>query len=190
MPVDFVCMRLILPLIMIAFASTIQAQDALEWSNKRKLTFADFRLKPEMPLGSEQIILRYDVNADLDSTALPVLKTFNNRISAIFYPNDSWISDTNKTGLQYTNTIFDIYEWICRTFRKRLSESAGPVTPDRVRSISHELNIEFTAVIEAYDSETQYGANLFEQMKWESRISQELLALSAYCKSCAEPKIN
>lgn len=183
-------MRLIAPLIIIAFASAVQAQDVLEWSDKRKLTFADFRKTPDLQLGSEQIILRYGVNSELDSAALPFLKVFNSQITALFYPNDSWIDSQNKTGLQYCNTIFNIHEWACRTFRKRLSESSGHVTPARVKEINSQVEHEFNTIMEAYDNESQYGANLLEQMKWESRITQELLSLSAYCKSCSEPKIN
>lgn len=183
-------MRLIIPLIMIAFASTAQAQDVLEWSDKRKLTFADFRKTPDKSVSSEQIFLRFGVNSELDSASLPLMRTFNSRIETSFYPTDSWISDSNHTALQYANTLFDIYEWASRTFRKRLNENTGPLTSEQVKQISTELNADFTTIFEAYDSESQYGTNLLEQMKWESRISQELLALSAYCKSCSEPKIN
>jgi hypothetical protein len=187
----FLCsMRLITPLIMIAFASTVQAQDVLEWSDKRKLTFADFRKKPDMELSHEQLILRYGVNTQLDSAVLPLLKNFNGQVSAVFYPDDSWIDKTNGTGLLYSNTIFDMYEWACRTFRKRLSEVDGPLTATQLKEISNEVNQDFSTILEAYDSESQYASNLLEQMKWESRINQELLALSAYCKSCTEPKIN
>lgn len=185
-------MRLIVPLIMIAFALPVHAQDVLEWSDKRKLTFADFRKIPDLQLGSEQIISRYGVTTELDSAVLPFVKVkvFNRHVTALFYPTDSWIDSQNKTGLQYCNTIFDIHEWACRTFRKRLGESSGHVTTARAKIIHLEVEQEFNTIMEAYDSESQYGANLLEQMKWESRISQELLALSAYCKNCSEPKIN
>lgn len=181
-------MRLIIPLIMIAFASVVQAQDALEWSDKRKLTFSDFRKTPDMELGREQLILRYGVTSKLDSATLPSLKNFNDQVYAVFYPDDCWIDKTNGTGLLYSNTIFDIYEWACRSFRKRLSEAT--LTMAQLKEISNEINQDFATIVEAYDSETQYASNLLEQMKWESRINQELLALSAYCKSCSEPKIN
>jgi len=183
-------MRLIIPLIMIAFASTVQAQDVLEWSDKRKLTFADFRKTPDMELGREQLMLRYGVTSRFDSTTLPSLKNFNDQVFAVFYPDDCWIDKTNGTGLLYSNTIFDIYEWACRSFRKRLSEATGPLTMVQLKEISHEINVDFATILEAYDSESQYASNLLEQMKWESRINQELLALSAYCKNCSEPNIN
>lgn len=183
-------MRLIIPLIMIAFASAVQAQDVLEWSDKRKLTFADFRKAPDLKLAPDQMILRYGVNSASDSTGTSLSKTSNSRVTALFYPGDSWISESNTAGLQYSNTIFDIYEWACRTFRKRLTEIPGPLTTERTKEISREIDHEFNTILEAYDAESQYGTNLLEQMKWESRISQGLLALSAYCKSCSEPKID
>lgn len=183
-------MRLIIPLILIAFASTLQAQDVIEWSDKRKLTFADFKNVPEMKVAAERIILRYGTQNNLDSTQLSILKSFNGEITALFYPNDSWIDESNKTGLQYANTLFDIQEWACRELRKRLSENRELILPGTIKDIVTELEKEFTTILEAYDTETEYASNMIEQMKWESRISQQLLALSIWCKNCEALKIN
>jgi hypothetical protein len=82
-----------------------------------------------------------------------------------------------------------MYEWASREFRKRLNENRELVLAGKVKEISNELNREFTLIFEAYDAETKLATNLLEQMKWESHISQQLLSLSAYCKSCDESKI-
>lgn len=183
-------MRLIIPLIFIAFASTVQAQDVIEWSDKRKLTFADFKKAPDLNHSAEMIISRYGIVAEIDSAKLPLIRSFNQEVTAVFYPDEAWIATTNKTALQYSNTVFDIYEWACREFRKRLMEKRDLLLAGKVEDIANELNTEFVTILEAYDSESQYGSNLLEQMKWESRISQNLYALGAYCKTCGEPKVN
>lgn len=163
--------------------------ESIEWSATRRLTFEDFKKVPENPLTSETIILNFGVNSTLDSTKLSALKTFNGQVTTVFYPTFSWIDKSNKTSLQYSNTIFDLYEWASREFRKRLNENRELVLAGNIKEISDELNREFTLIFEAYEAETKLAANLLEQMKWESHISQQLLALSAYCKSCVEPKI-
>lgn len=181
---------MIAPVIAIALATSVQAQDAIEWSEKRRLTFTDFKKVPDPLPSAQQIISRYGVQTELDSTKLASLKTFNGQVTAFFYPNDSWLHETNKTGLQYSNTIFDIYEWACRKFRKRLAENRDLVLTGKIQELSDEINLEFQTILEAYDAESKYASNMLEQMKWESRISQELYTLAAYCKSCTEQKVN
>jgi hypothetical protein len=168
---------------------TTRAFESIEWSSTRRLTFEDFRKVPENPLTVETVILHLGVNSTLDSLKLPQLKTFNGQVTTVFYPTFSWIDKSNRTGLQYSNTVFDIYEWISREFRKRLNENRARVLDGKVREISEELNREFTLILEAYDAETKSASNLLEQMKWESLISQKLQALAAYCKSCGESKM-
>ena len=185
-------MRFTLPLLLILSVSiSVIAQEAevIEWSSTRRLTFEDFKKVPENPLTSETMILNFGVNSALDSVKLPELKTFNGQISNVFYPKTSWIDKSNKTSLQYSNTIFDIYEWASREFRKRLNENRELVLAGKIKEISTELNREFMLILEAYDAETKLATNLLEQMKWESHISQQLLSLSAYCKSCGESKV-
>lgn len=192
-------MRLTPSLLLIVFVSmsaiaqqtedSTQVFETLEWSASRKLTFEDFKKVPENPYTVETVILNLGINSTLDSVKLPALKTFNGQVITVFYPTFSWIDKSNTTGLQYSNTVFDIYEWISREFRKRLNENRELVLAGKVKEISEELNREFTLILEAYDAETKSASNLLEQMKWESHISQQLISLSAYCKSCGESKM-
>jgi hypothetical protein len=163
------------------------AQGKLEWSETKRLTIADFKGSPPDPSTEQTLVVSFGQDLDLDKTKINPLKTFNAQVTNYFSQDSSWIDRTDQSRLRYVITHFDINEWMTREIRKRLNENRELVLRGEHQTILDEINNEFEKIKLAYDNESNYGNNPIGQMNWETRISEQLIALADYCKTC-EPK--
>jgi hypothetical protein len=164
-------------------------QDKLEWSETRKLTVNDFKDTPPDPSTGQTLIANFGLETNLKKEEIENLKTFNRQVTNLFSPNNSWIDWTDKSRLLYAITLFDLNEWMTRELRKRLNENRKLVLAGQHQSIQEEVRKEFEKIRQDYNNESNYGNNAIGQINWETRISERILSLGDYCKTC-EPKKN
>ncbi|MFY8036818.1 MAG: hypothetical protein ACOVMQ_06605, partial [Cyclobacteriaceae bacterium] len=80
--------------------------------------------------------------------------------------------------------LFDLNEWKARELRKRLNENRKKVLAGEYEEIKKQVEAEFQKIHQDYDNETDSGDNIVGQLRWESRIEEQLSILSDYCKTC------
>lgn len=165
------------------------AQGKFEWNETKKLTLEDFKGAPPDPSTEQNLIVNFGQDLDLDKTKIDHLKTFNAQVTNYFSQDSSWIDRTDQSRLRYVITHFDINEWMTREIRKGLNENRELVLRGEHQTILDEVTKAFEKIKLAYDNESNYGNNPIGQMNWETRISEQLVALADYCKTC-EPKGN
>jgi hypothetical protein len=163
---------------------SIYGQEYLEWNEYTRLTVNDF--KGPVPDGSahQTLILSFELKADLDTTKIKSVKSFNSLIVNLFNRNNSWIDWTDTSRLRYAITLFDLKEWETRHLRKRLKEESDAVLRDEYDKIMQECRKEFEKISIQYDRESESGNSLDKQVEWETKIRGHLTELSDYCKTC------
>jgi hypothetical protein len=145
-----------------------------------------YDFKGPAPDGSahQSLILSFELKADLDTTKIKSVKSFNSLIVNLFNRNNSWIDWTDTSRLRYAITLFDLKEWETRQLRKRLREESNAVLRGGCDQIMQECRKDFEEISLQYDRESESGNSLDKQVKWETKISEQLTALSDYCKTC------
>lgn len=165
------------------------AQGKFEWNETKKLTLEDFKGAPPDPSTEQTMFVNFGQDLDLKKSKINHLKTFNAQVTNYFSQDSSWIDRTDPSRLRYAITHFDINEWMTREIRKRLNENRELVLRGEHQAILDEVTKAFEKIKLTYDNESNYGNNPIGQMNWETRISEQLVALADYCKTC-EPKGN
>lgn len=180
-------MKLLLTFVCLAAHVTI-AQTKLEWSEKKRLTTSDFKGPAPDPAKNQNLIVRTGFENKVSVSDLAGREHFNDAISNVFFPDDSWINWSDPSRLRYFLTCFDIDEWKARELRKRYYHNKKELTKESIAKIYSEVQLEFNLIHEQYNTDTNYGEHAQGQMNWEMRVSDKILALSDFCKSC-QPKV-
>jgi|GEM_PF-3012647 hypothetical protein len=162
---------------------TSLGQDKIEWSEKR-LTINDFKGMPPDPSTKQSLIAKTTVETDLNPAVIGNLRTFNKQVTNYFYPYDSWVLWTDPSRLRYFQTLYDLNEWMARALRKRYNENKQLVLSGNHEKIYEEVTNEFKVLRGQYDGDSDFGNNLTGQMTWETRITERLISLSDFCKTC------
>ena len=166
------------------------AQDSLRWSNTQKLTWADFRGKP-------------DTSSVLSSlTACTLSYHYHKRdsllsftITCYFLKFFSWSKPPlDSTQLIHAQGHFDIAEIHARIIRQRLSGFAVTLRDWRqqLTAMINEVINEKDLMNERYDRETENAKNLQQQSIWNLIIADKLKALDKYAmriKKLVQPQI-
>ena len=163
---------------------TAQGQERLEWNAKRKLTINDFKGTRSDPQDKQTLKAGFGMETNLKGQEIKNLDTFNGQVTNFFLPNESWIDWREGSRLRYAITLFDLNEWKARELRKRLNENRKIVLAGNYEDIRKKVEEEFQKIHQDYDSETDSGDNIVGQLRWESRITEQLSMLSDYCKTC------
>lgn len=98
-------------------------------------------------------------------------------ISVVFVSNNSWTTDTtNLELLEHERLHFDIAELFRRKIQDRIiilqkqKEKSAPVYRAEIKAVLKEFNV----FSEKYDSESQNGNNVEEQLRWQELIAELL----------------
>ena len=176
--------QLITILALLTLTNSISAQDKLEWNAKTKLTVNDF--KGSNPDAQKPTTLKagFGMEANLKGEAIKNLKSFNGQVSNFFLTTESWSDWREDSRLRYAITLFDLNEWQARELRKRLNENRQLVLSGNYEQIRVKVQEEFHEIHEDYAAESDDGNNVIGQLKWETKIAEQLAVLSAYCKAC------
>jgi len=153
-------------------------EKTIAWSADRKLTWEDFRSRPDAnatnaALTTSNVGFKYSYDSQ---------KGFKYSITCVFDKSSSWGRIKTDYILAHEQAHFDIAEIYARTLYKQIkaytfnSSTAQQEIPAMYRKIMKEL----TEKQQQYDRETDYSRNKEEQAVWLGKIKEDLVNLKAY----------
>lgn len=158
----------------------------IEWSEKRRLVWDDFKKAPPANLPSNVAALTncgFGFNSSYSySTRKMYFDVWNE-----FLCFDSWVKNgigKSESVLRHEQGHFDLCEIYTRLLRKRLLERNMPLesVSSMSKAIFNETYQEFQNRQTLYDNETNHGLDAMGQAVWFKMIDKELLALNVYAK--------
>jgi hypothetical protein len=157
--------------------------DYLNWSATRRLTAADFRMKPQSSQNLNGSMAMFSYSLD-GSVGQLLGKKANDIVRARMLRTASWLDTTTAAQqLRYQQTLFDIEELYVRRFRQQARANARRILlvgkPDLNTLLDAEMK--YAQLRQAgYAEATNYGTIPEKQAAWEQQILAELQALQAY----------
>lgn len=166
-----------------ALAQRGKCKTCIEWNENRKLTWADFRGKPNRSSHNEAMTdsgMAISLDCNDDRTDV--------KIETFFNPKKSWTKDHESTYLlAHEQLHFDITELFVRKLRKELK-----ILGDDCRKLNQHIETyyeknyrAFVKYQAAYDSETNHSINSEAQLRWQKKVSKELYELRSYASEIA-----
>ncbi|HLX91172.1 MAG TPA: DUF922 domain-containing protein [Puia sp.] len=151
--------------------------DQIEWSAVRKLTWTDFKQRPDPSSPNAALtssIIKYDFGYnDVDGLSF--------HIHCEFDPEASWGRTKTDYILSHEQGHFDITEIYARKLDKAFKEYKP--TPDikkKINKIYMGLMAELHEYQEKYDAATNFSLNHDKQQEWLQKISNQLKELEPY----------
>ena len=172
-------------LFLIFFAVFIQNKDAaLVWNPTYKLSWADFKGKPNLnsdavAITASGITFNYSITKESNNDVLG----FATEVYAHFYPKQSWykIDSVNNHILSHEQVHFDITELHARKFKQRIAQTKFDLRiNDQMEHIHRAINNELRQMQQKYDQETNHSQNIDKQKEWQLVIKLQLDKLSNY----------
>lgn len=157
-----------------------EKQDTIHWSSTRKLTWNDFKGKPDN---------KSEYKAMTFSKVEIKHKSFDNHfvidITSVFSCPLSWSKNTESSRLlKHEQLHFDITEIAARYIRKEFIQhdiTDMSLLSNSLQDIYRKYNRIFRDSINLmYDEETEHGTIADKQKEWEMKIAKELKLLEAY----------
>jgi hypothetical protein len=172
--------KLALLLLFVSFHLYSRAQecDSIVWNSSRKLTWGDFKAKPE----SADIAAaktHYNFSHRWGAHGF----TLKTKMVCFFSPCMSWSKNKSSNELLvHEQGHFDIAEYFRRCYNKRIKEAKySPTTlPTIIKSIYHDIAVECEAVQNKYDNDTDHSRNIKQQAKWLMKINDLLTSVIEY----------
>jgi hypothetical protein len=155
-------------------------QDTIHWSSTRKLTWNDFKSKPDN---------RSEYKAMTFSKVEIKHESFDNyfviNITSVFSCPLSWSKNMESSRLlKHEQLHFDITEIAARYIRKEFIQhdiTDISALSNSLQDIYRKYNRIFRDSINLmYDEETEHGTIADKQKEWEVKIAKELKLLEAY----------
>jgi FtsZ-binding cell division protein ZapB len=154
-----------------AIHATKQDNDILPWSDARRLTWDDFKARPD----------NNSTNAALTSSGIEFKYGYSNNkftytINCMFEKNKSWGKVKTDYILAHEQGHFDISEIHARKLNKALKAySFNMATAAKnISAVYEKLMKEQTDMQNMYDDETNYSRNKQQQAAWVEKIKKEL----------------
>lgn len=167
----------ILLLILPLFLALPNEENIIDWSPSRKLTWADFKGKPD-PASS---------NVALTNSSITLSSEYSNKqiryvVSCKFNKLLSWGRIKNDYILKHEQGHFDIAEAHARLLFKNLSEYKfdSKSANEDVNRIYNETMKEHVSMQKAYDAETNHSLDSTQQFLWDKKIDSMLTGLARY----------
>ncbi|MCB0795134.1 MAG: DUF922 domain-containing protein [Flavobacteriales bacterium] len=152
----------------------LKAQEVVDWSADRPLTWADFQGEAE-PWGEHEAYTAYEITSGY-STGPDGKLSFH--ITCRFLKQGSWVSErgrSSETLLAHERLHFDIAEVNARKLRKRLREVPDrELTKERFLDAVRAVHQHMQEEQERYDRETDHGLNAEQQARWRAQVSEAL----------------
>ena len=152
-------------------------EEYLNWSNKKKLEWADYKGKPDPnsdAAASTTTYLGFEYNILNDK--------FTYKISCQFSKNKSWGLARTEYILGHEQGHFDIAEIFARKLMKKMSEYQFNRSNYRteIDKIYNDILDEKEKMQNQYDDETNYSRNKIVQAGWLKKINVMLAELKSY----------
>lgn len=156
----------------------------LEWSPDRKLTWEDFKGKPDRHLElnvAARSSCRFGIRVDTSNASNVTVVVTNE-----FIRHQSSVRPERKTPalLAHEQLHFDLCEVYARMLRKRLANTQ--LSADNANKVATDIFLEVYKTYKerqwTYDDETHHGLEPVPQQRWAESIGKELTALSDYAR--------
>lgn len=154
-------------------------EELLEWDAARRLTWADYKGKP-------------DPDSDAAaSTASTLAISYNISTSGFSFKIESYFSKTRSWGLHKTDYIlsheqghFDIAEIFARKLNKKMSEYRfnKKTYQKDLDKIYQDILTEKDKMQNDYDKETNHSINKEKQTEWLKKIRQLLVEFDGFAE--------
>jgi hypothetical protein len=157
--------------------TTSQKDNLIPWSASRKLTWEDFKARPDA--GS--------TNAALTSSSINIDFGYSEKgmeyaIRCHFDKTKSWVRIRNNGVLAHEQGHFDLAELYARKLSKAMKDYkfyAKTVGDDVNRIYDNIMKAHHEAQF-TYDNETDYSRNKVKQEEWLQKISTDLSSLQPF----------
>lgn len=153
----------------------------IEWSNDRKLSWADFKGMPDIRSkysAETSAKIKYHTNY-VSIISKPKIFT-----SAVFYCSESWAkpSQATKLLLEHEQGHFNLCEVYRRKLEKDFVESKLSFRnfSGRINELLNKYNTLYEEIQVRYDEETNHGLNAGKQQEWTNSIAKDLSDLENY----------
>jgi hypothetical protein len=170
-------------LIFVAFVTIANGQNAFSWEQHPKLSWSDFKAKPQRGLEHPEAVTDTGFRTQLMCRG----GTLEIDILAEFYPNSSWVKPNRKLTslLKHEQGHFDITELYVRKMRNAIRNAHVDCEDDAKAEIAGKgilrpLDQEWEKAEKHYDAETKDGSDIVRQTAASERIAAELKAFSRY----------
>ncbi|QEC67128.1 hypothetical protein FRZ67_07425 [Panacibacter ginsenosidivorans] len=156
----------------------IFCQDTINWRPSYKLTWQDFRAKPDE--ASE-----FGALSDCSISYSFIYKddSLSFKIASLFTRSKSWLKFRDDTILlKHEQGHFDINELFTRKLKKAFKAySFNPVSVNKdLEAIFNKVWEEKKAFDARYDKETDHSINKAKQLEWSEMIATELNDLNEF----------
>ncbi len=156
--------------------------DIIEWTEERKLTWADFNAPAEIAAfyvasTNSGIKFSYSFSTKGDKT------TVTSTVKSIFHPDKSWFKPgkVNNKILAHEQAHFDISELFARKLRKKMDKSSfSKNIKSEIESIYKANEIERQTMQKRFDKETDHSKIAKAEEEWETFIALQLKAHDDY----------
>ncbi len=152
-------------------AGSVHNNETIPWSDARKLTWEDFKAKPDNNSG----------NAALTSSGIEFKYGYNDNkftytINCMFEKNKSWGKVKTDYILAHEQGHFDISEIHARKLNRALKNYSFNISmaAKDIATKYDRLMKEQTEMQNQYDDESNYSRNKEKQAAWLEKIKQEL----------------
>lgn len=177
-------MKYLLLFLFFGFATTTFAQsmagDTLEWSDKRKLQWSDFKGEDiDIPGSAGQAFIEILCRIDRPN----IFAKMRTVVVTVFSTKTSWAPKAAQTeqGLKFYRVFFDIYEVYARKLRQDYAHTKWESNP------MPQFQEKYNATLEAanqrsklYMKETKMSTDAEALDKWEKQIKVELEELGGF----------
>ncbi len=151
--------------------------DDLVWNASRKLTWADYKAKPDPEsdaAASTTTLLTIEYNISNTS--------FSYKIKSHFSKNRSWGRHKDAYILSHEQCHFDIAEIFARKLHREMSEYRfnTKTYQKELKKIYEKVTDEKEDLQNEYDRETRHSINREKQAEWLRKIERMLIEYEGY----------
>ncbi len=192
-------MRILLPVFLLALASSAFAQNRQLWAPDYEIVLSDFR-SPTTRIDSSlnQIYLlsgtTMEFGFQMSTYEYMATRNFNGAVSASFTPSTAAIKAPDSAAAQrllaYERYQFDLAELCVRKMRKTMYENKKVFSDFNMfdpiwRRYQHEMEVEAARVNEA----TNFGEDAELLAEERAKVRAEIASMPDFCYSCKPEKV-
>lgn len=162
-------------LIVIVSLLVFQTEGYLDWNERRKLNWSDFKAEPPVQ-SAHAALTNSGINLDLRLEN----KEFNVKVHARFNPDKSWKRrdiENSEYLLAHEQLHFDLTELYARKLRKAFLTRRWKEN-ENVNAIFNELYQSNQTLLwkvqDIYDAETEHSINREAQVSWSRAVADSL----------------
>jgi hypothetical protein len=151
--------------------------DEMRWTSGRRLTWADFKGKPDTGNPMDALTesgITFSWSCDH--------RGFKAEIYSLFVPSKSWVREPTASLLAHEQVHFDITELHARKLRKYFAEMRNPcyLGKDGINAAARRIIQDSNEMQRVYDAETRHSERASEQKRWEGLVKAQLDAYAAW----------